>query len=90
MSQAIVNPEDLRRFAQQLKRFNGELQSQMSSISGQLGALSQSWRDREQEKFAEEFAQAMQAMGRFIEATNQFIPFLARKAARAEEYLQQR
>ena len=90
MPQAIVNPEDLRRFASQLKRFNGELQTQMSSIHGQISALGQTWRDREQEKFTEEFTQTMQAMGRFIEATNQFIPFLMRKAARAEDYLQQR
>ncbi len=90
MSQAVVNPEDLRRFASQLKRFNGELQTQLSSIGGQLNALGQTWRDREQEKFTEEFAQTMQSLGRFIEATNQFIPFLMRKAGRAEEYLQQR
>ena len=29
-------------------------------------------------------------MGQFVEATNQYIPFLLRKADRIEEYLQQR
>jgi len=90
MAQAVVNPEELRRFAQNLKRFNNDLHSQMSALHGQLTGLAQSWRDREQEKFTEEFEQTMQVVGRFIEATNQHIPFLLRKAERVEEYLQQR
>ena len=49
-----------------------------------------SWRDREHDKFAEEFEQTMLVVGRFLEASNQHIPFLLRKAERIEEYLQQR
>ncbi len=59
MSQVIVDPNEVRRFAQNLKRFNGELQAQMSMLHGQLTALSQSWRDKEQQKFADEFAQTI-------------------------------
>jgi hypothetical protein len=47
-------------------------------------------RDREHEKFVEEFEQTLQVMKRFVEATNQHVPFLLRKAERVEEYLQQR
>jgi WXG100 family type VII secretion target len=90
MSQAIVDPSELRRFAQNLKHFNTELQNQMAVLHGQLLNLGQTWRDREHQKFVEEFEQTMQAIGRFIEATNQHIPFLLRKAQRIEEYLQQR
>jgi WXG100 family type VII secretion target len=90
MSQAIIDPNEVRRFAQNLKRFNGELQSQMSMLHGQLTALSQSWRDKEQQKFADEFAQTMQSIGRFVEASEQHVPFLLRKAERIEEYLRQR
>jgi hypothetical protein len=32
----------------------------------------------------------MQVMKRFVDSTNQHIPFLLRKAERADEYLQQR
>ncbi len=90
MSQVIVDPNEVRRFAQNLKRFNGELQAQMSMLHGQLTALSQSWRDKEQQKFADEFAQTMQSIGRFVEASEQHVPFLLRKADRIEEYLRQR
>jgi uncharacterized protein YukE len=90
MAQAVVNPEELRRFAVNLRQFNNELLNQMTVVQGQLVGLGQSWRDREHEKFVEEFEQTLQVMKRFVEATNQHVPFLLRKAERVEEYLQQR
>ena len=90
MPQAVVDPGELRRFAHNLKRFNDELQNNMTALHGQLVGLGQSWRDREHDKFAEEFEQTMLVIGRFIEAANQHIPFLMRKAERVEDYLQQR
>lgn len=90
MSQAIVNPAELRRFAAGLKRFNEDLANQSAVISGQLNALGQTWRDREHDKFVEEFEQTMLAVRRFLEVSNQHVPFLMRKAERIEEYLQQR
>jgi uncharacterized protein YukE len=90
MPQAIVDPAELRRFAQNLKKFNGELENQMTALHGQLSGLGQSWRDKENQKFVEEFEQTVVAIKRFIESANQQIPFLMRKAERIEEYLQQR
>ena len=90
MPQAIVDPGEVRRFAQQLKQFSGELLNQMLMIQRQLAALGGSWRDQEHKKFAEDFEQQMQVLRRFAESTNMYIPFLVRKAERAEEYLQQR
>jgi uncharacterized protein YukE len=90
MAQAIVDPIELRRFALNLKKFNGELQERMSALGAQLGALGTTWRDQENQKFVEEFEQHMRVMARFMELANQHIPFLLRKAERVEEYLQQR
>jgi uncharacterized protein YukE len=90
MAQAIVNPEELRRFAMNLRRFNNDLLNQMTAVHGQLVGLGQTWRDKEHEKFVEEFENTLQVMRRFVEATNQHVPFLLRKAERVEEYLQQR
>ncbi len=90
MPQANVDPEELRRFANNLKQFNMELSESLTALHGQLMNLSQSWRDREHEKFTEEFEQTMQVITRFIEVTDEHIPFLVRKADRAEEYLRQR
>lgn len=90
MSQAIVDPAELRRFAHNLKLFTGDLQTRMSMLHRQLLGLGQSWRDQEHDKFVQEFEQTMTAMARFMEATGEHVPFLLRKAERVEEYLQQR
>ncbi|MAT71361.1 MAG: hypothetical protein CMJ58_17780 [Planctomycetaceae bacterium] len=90
MSQAIVDPAELRRFAHQLKRFNAELEDRMGTLANQLHSLTVTWRDQEQKKFAEEFEQHLKLIRRSIEATNEYAPFLLRKAERIEEYLQQR
>ncbi|REK11191.1 MAG: hypothetical protein DWQ37_14765 [Planctomycetota bacterium] len=90
MSQAIVDPEELRRFARQLERFSNELQNQMLVLRGQMTSLGQSWRDQEHEKFLQDFEQTLIATNRFVESTREHIPFLLRKAERAEDYLRQR
>jgi uncharacterized protein YukE len=90
MAKAVVDPAELRRFAQDLKRFNTELHNQMKVLHGRLLALGQTWRDQEHTKFSEEFEETMKVLLRFTEATDQHIPFLLRKAERIEDYLQQR
>jgi uncharacterized protein YukE len=90
VSQAIVDPNELRRFARNLERFSTELQNQMLVLRGQLTGLGQSWRDQEHEKFVQEFEQTLMATNRFMEAAQQHVPFLLRKADRVEEYLRQR
>ena len=90
MPQAIVDPEELRRFAHNLKQFNTELGNRLSVLHGQLVGLSNTWRDKEHEKFLQEFEQTMQVLKRFIETAGLHIPFLLRKAERVEEYLRQK
>jgi uncharacterized protein YukE len=89
MTQAIVDPAELRRFAQMLRRFNEEINDRSASISGQLNALAQTWRDQEHLKFSEDFTANMKALGRFVESNETYIPYLLRKAQLIEEYLQQ-
>jgi uncharacterized protein YukE len=90
MSQAIVDPVEVRRFANNLKRFTSEMQNQSTMLRGQMLTLGQSWRDQEHEKFATEFEQTLVVINRFLESASQHIPFLLRKAERIEEYLHQR
>lgn len=90
MSQAIVDPDEVRRFAHGLKRFNSELLNQMLALRGQMKTLSETWRDQEQQRFSEEFEQTVQSISRFLEMTEEYVPFLLRKADRVEEYLRQR
>ena len=88
MNQAIVDPVELRRFAQMLRRFNEELNDKTATVAGQLNTLSQTWRDQEHQKFSEDFKANMKALGRFVESNETYIPYLMRKAQLIEEYLQ--
>ena len=58
MSQAIIDPEEVRRFAAELKRFNGDLRERTASLMARFTALGDTWQDQEQEKFAGEFTWA--------------------------------
>ena len=89
MPQAIMDPEEVRRFAEELKRFNSDLQDRIVSLQARFAALGDTWQDQEHSKFAEEFKQTMKAFKKFIEMSNQQTPFLLRKAQRIEEYLNQ-
>ena len=90
MAQAIVNPEELRRFAQVLKRFNGDLRDAVTSLSAQLSSLGDTWRDQEHDRFRLEFEQTMTVIERFLEASDEHVPFLMHKAQHIEDYLHQR
>ena len=90
MAQAIMDPDEVRRFAEELKRFNEELQTRTASLHARFSALSNTWQDQEQTKFAEEFEGMMKSLRKFIEVSNAHGPYLLRKARRIEEYLEQR
>jgi uncharacterized protein YukE len=90
MPQAIVDPEELRRFAMTLRRFTNDVRDRLSTVNGQLLALGKSWRDQEHQKFAETFDQHVKALASFLEVSEQHIPYLLRKAELIDEYLQQR
>jgi uncharacterized protein YukE len=90
MAQAIMDPEQVRRFAEELKRFNTDLKDKIVSLQARFSALGDTWQDQEHVKFAEEFKQTMKALKKFVEVSNQHTPYLLRKAQRIEEYLNQR
>jgi uncharacterized protein YukE len=90
MAKAHVDPGELRRFAQDLNRFNTEMQTLMATLHGRMRALENTWRDQEQRKFAEAFEQTARMLGNFLEASHEHSTFLAKKATLIEEYLRQR
>ena len=90
MAQAIMDPEKVRRFADELQRFNTDLENRLILLHSRFAALSDTWSDQEHEKFAEEFKTAMKALKKFIELSKEHTPFLLRKAQRIEDYLRQK
>ena len=90
MSQAIMDPEQVRRFAEELQRFNRDLQNRMGSLQARFAALGDTWQDQEHTKFSEEFKQTVKALKKFVDVSDQHVPYLQRKAQRIEEYLNQK
>lgn len=90
MSQAIIDPEQVRRFAAELKRFNGDLRERTAALMARFTALGETWQDQEQEKFAAEFNQLMKNLKAFLELSERHTPYLLRKAERIQQYLDQR
>jgi uncharacterized protein YukE len=90
MAQAVMDPEKVRRFADELQRFNADLENRLILLQARFGALGDTWQDQEHEKFAEEFKQVTRALKKFVELSKEHTPYLLRKAQRIEEYLRQR
>lgn len=88
MPQAVVDPEELRLFAQNLKKFNAGLRDRAQALANQLSALNATWRDQEHKKFSEQFEANMKVLLRFTESSDQYVPYLLRKAEHIEDYLQ--
>ena len=87
MPQAVVDPEELRQFAQSLKKFNVQLRERAGALGNQLAALNASWRDQEHKKFADQFEANMKVLLRFAETADEYVPYLLRKAQHIEDYL---
>ncbi len=85
-----MDPEQVRRFAEELKRFNTDLRDRLLSLQARFEALGDTWQDQEHVKFMDEFKQTIKALKKFIDVSNQHAPYLLRKAQRIEDYLNQR
>ena len=90
MAKAAVDPDDLHRFAIELKRFGTELQGQLANIHRQFGKVGETWQDQEHQKFGQEFQQMLRVLTKFIASTEQQAPILLRKAEAIRTYLDQR
>ncbi len=85
-----MDPEEVRRFAKELKRFNEEVSARASALQARFASVGSTWQDQEHEKFAEEFVNTMKVLKKFIEVSEKHTPFLLKKAQRIEDYLDQR
>lgn len=86
MPQAIVDPDELERFARSLRQFSNELSNRMSVMNGQFGQLGSTWRDQEHTRFAQEFTQTMRVLNNFIREAEEQIPVLMKKAQHIRNY----
>ncbi len=90
MARAIIDPDEVRAFATELKSFNDELQGRMMSLYMRFRTLNETWQDQEQAKFAEEFEKSIKNLKKFVDLANVQAPILMRKAGKIDEYLNQK
>lgn len=88
MPQAVVDPEEVRQFARNLKQFTGDLRNRLTVVNNHLGALGGTWRDQEHKKFVGRFEDHTRVLAKFLEENDQHVQYLLRKADQIDEYLQ--
>jgi uncharacterized protein YukE len=88
--QAIVNPEEMDSFTDELKQYCADLSEKTDRLQYKFDQLGDTWRDQEHQKFAQIFDETMKAIDRFLKESDEHIPFLIRKAQKARDYLEQR
>lgn len=86
MSQVHVDPEKLRSFAQQLKRFAQQTKTTQMSIAQQLQRLGGTWRDQEHKRFVEQFQRTSQLLQSFAAEAEKLTPVLEKDALNIEEF----
>ena len=59
LPQASMDPEQVRRFAGDLTRFNTDLQNRLAALTARFNAPGDTWQDQENLKFAGEFKDTM-------------------------------
>lgn len=88
MAQAIVDPEQLRQFAAMLKRYTQQVRESTTTLTQAQARLADSWRDQEHRKFVDEFEEQIKLVHKLLEASDKHVPYLLKKAAIIEQYLQ--
>ena len=80
-----ADPAELRKTAQQLRRFKSEVEAQLSRVSGQVTNMRGS--DPQQRKFAEEWDKTARSLRSLLSSIDSHAPYLERKAQQLEDYL---
>lgn len=84
-----VDPEELRRFAGDLKKFNANVLQRFDKLTRETNRLGNSWQDQEFEKFKNHALPMLQLLKRFTNESDKLIPKLQRDADAIEEYRKQ-
>lgn len=82
-----VDSSELRAFAVKLKRFSEVLKESMDRTQGQMGQLSDSWKDAEYEQFRDTFVKTYPLLKQFIEEAEKTVPTLIRDAEAVDNYM---
>ncbi len=83
-----ANPQEIRKFASSLRKFNQNLENNISYIKNDFARLGETWKDKKHQKFAAEFLQIIKAIRKFEKISEQQIPELLKSAELLEKFLE--
>ena len=84
---AIADPNDLRKFAKALRRYDNEIRARTSQLNSQFRQLSGTWQDQQQRKFSDEFDRTRKQIDRYLSVAKDYAQFLEKEAKHIDAYL---
>lgn len=90
MAKAILDPEELQRFAAHLERSSSDIRGQKTAIFAAFSRLHDTWRDEKYARFDASFTESMKMLELYLRQSEAYAGFCKQKAARAQRYLDNR
>jgi len=87
MSDVHGNPDEMRQFAYHLNKLAMDFRGLKDSTRAKMSHLNQSWRDKENAQFAQQFEQEVKPLDKLIQTAEEYSNFLKKKAATLDNYL---
>lgn len=73
-------PEDMIKFAKQLGQFNNTLGTESRKLKGQFDSLGGTWKDRDYQKFTQEFKNLMKSIDAYLKNAEAHPRLITKKA----------
>jgi len=86
MSDVHGNPDEMRQFAYHLNKLAMDFRGLKDSTRVKMSQLNQSWRDKENAQFAEQFEQEIKPLEKLIDTAEKYSAFLKKKASKLDDF----
>lgn len=88
MAQAIVDPEELERFALSLNQFIDSLNAAVGNLNGAFASLGDTWQDQKRAQFEEDYNVMIQQLHQFNVNAEEQALYLIQRASHLRGYFQ--
>jgi uncharacterized protein YukE len=83
----IVDPDEVRQFANSLKRAAEAIKGRKTDTNSSYKHLTQVWKDEKYRQFDRVFLDTMTQLDQFLRLAEDYAGYLRKKAAKAKAYL---
>jgi hypothetical protein len=88
MPQAIVDPDELRRFAVFLNSMAESVRNKKTAVSSNFSSLKEVWRDQKYTQFERVFTETTKQLDKFLKDAANYAQYLQKKASIVDKYLE--